>query len=269
MDGDHLVGRYVHSDPHKPYLHPLRTPTGHTVSLFSPHDHKHHKGLMYALWTRGVNFWEEYVVNEGDKVGRQRHEAFDEIVDSADVVGFRERLTWLAHDGTLPTFAEIRSVRCRSVPDQSGYEWTWSTELEAQRDLDLVMSGFSIENAHGQKVNYHGLGLRLRRDFGCTGGNRLVLDGVEVPFGTGMGASPKIVAFEGSIDSTMPTQGAGVRLEQEKRNALFALDAPFAFLSLGPSNLEVVSMAAGDVLDETYTVVAYDCEPPPRRRRSP
>ena len=46
-----LPGLYVLDDPFKPYIHPLKTPAGHTVSLAMPHDHPHHKGSMYALRT--------------------------------------------------------------------------------------------------------------------------------------------------------------------------------------------------------------------------
>jgi hypothetical protein len=92
-------------------------------------------------------------------------------------------------------------------------------------------------------------------------------DGAEASFERSLGTVPRSVAFEGSIDGTSPTQGAGVRLEQEQQNALFVLDVPFAFLSFGPSNLGEVSLGSGEAIAETYKVVVYDCDPPPRRRK--
>lgn len=270
LAGDRLAGRYVHGDAYKPHLHPLNTPSGHTLSLLSPHDHKHHKGLMYALRTRQVNFWEEYATTEDEKVGRQRHDGFLETDDEGDTVGFRQRLTWLAVDGGLPTFEETRTLRCRIGEHDAAeaYAWTWRCELRALRHVELVMSRFSVEDSRGRPVNYHGLGLRLRRDFGCTGGNRLRLDREEASFGDGLGAAPASASFEGSIDTTWPVAGGGARIEQSADHALFVLDAPFAFMSFGPSNAGPVELAEGATLDESYEVVVYDCAPPPRRTAS-
>lgn len=276
LAGNRQAGRYVYDDPYKPHLHPLSTPAGHPLSLVSPHDHKHHKGLMYALRTRQVNFWEEYVTRAGEAVGRQRHEAFEAVEEEGERVGFAERLTWLAEDDSRVTFDERRTLHCRSLGSADSaagdgkppeaFEWTWRTRLVARRAMELVKSQFSVPNAAGDPINYHGLGLRLRRDFGCTGGNRFLVDGHERSFSDGLGAVARSVAFEGSLDGTVPVEGAGVRIEQEQEHGLFVLETPFAFLSLGPSNLEAVSLEAGDRLVETYTVTAYDCAAPPRKR---
>jgi hypothetical protein len=236
------------------------TPDGHLVSLLSPHDHKHHKGLMYALMASDVSFWEEQVAAPGQVVGRQRHDGLEEVIDTGESVGFDEALQWLALDDTLPTFIERRSIRCAVLPERRAYVWTWSTELTAQRDVELTMSQWSKENSKGVLVNYHGLGLRFRRDFGCTGGNRLVLDGLESSFEDGLGKIPREAVFEGSLDSIWPLRRAGVSFGQSQQNALFVMDKPFAFLSLGPTNLAGMMLREGQRLSERYVVTVFDVE---------
>ena len=88
MDFHHgavLAGRYAYRDPFKPHVHPLNTPMGYTVSLRSPHDHPHHKALMYALRASDVNFWEEYATTDQEKVGQQEHETFLRVVDEGSI----------------------------------------------------------------------------------------------------------------------------------------------------------------------------------------
>ena len=64
------------------------------MSLAMPHDHPHHKGLMYALRTPHVNFWEERSTLPGEVVGRQIHQQFDELTEVGEHVGFVELLRW-------------------------------------------------------------------------------------------------------------------------------------------------------------------------------
>lgn len=256
--GDRLAGRYVIADEYKPYLHPLRTPAGHTVSLLSPHDHKHHKGLMYALRTPEVNFWEERSTVPGEVPGRQRHERFRVICESGEEVGFEEELAWLPFAGGDPIFREVRSVSCREETLASAYAWTWATDIEARCDVELRMSQWSAQIPDGRLVNYHGLGIRFRRDFGCTGGNALLIDGTTTPFAEGMGSVPRMVEFRGSLDGTWPIQHAAVRIRQEQDHGLFVMETPFAFMGLGPSNLGSVHLRAGDHLVERYTITVLD-----------
>ncbi len=54
-----VAGIYVLNDPFKPYFHPLNTPGGNPVTVASPADHRHHKGMMFSLRCADLNFWEE------------------------------------------------------------------------------------------------------------------------------------------------------------------------------------------------------------------
>jgi Methane oxygenase PmoA len=257
--GSVLAGRYVYVDPFKPHLHPLNTPAGFTVSLRSPHDHPHHKGLMYALRTSDVNFWEEYATTEREKVGRQRHEAVLHIIDEGERVGFTERLDWSAVDGALSTFEETRTLNCGfHTGDRSYFYWEWSTELVAKRNLTLITSQWSIPDATGRPINYHGLGLRFRRDFGCTGGNQLLLDNESVTFKKALGCQPREVTFIGTFDETYPAKRAGVSVAPAANHGLFVLESPFAFLSFGPTALGSRQLAPGDRLTDSYSISVFD-----------
>lgn len=52
--------KYLLNDPFKPHFSSLKTPAGRETTLVSPGDHRHHKGLMYALRCEDLNFWEEH-----------------------------------------------------------------------------------------------------------------------------------------------------------------------------------------------------------------
>ncbi|MCO5223013.1 MAG: PmoA family protein [Thermomicrobiales bacterium] len=260
FDGQ-IAGRYVYADDFKPYLHPLNTPAGHTVSLASPHDHKHHKGLMYALTVPGVNFWEERPTAPHELVGRQRHENFGTLLESGDEIGFDEEITWLPVDGGEPVFRETRTVTCRIDAAERGFLWTWNSELSVLHETELTTSVYSVRQTDGRLVNYHGLGIRFRREFGCTGGNLLLINGHETPIGEGSGSTPASAEFQGSIDGIWPVVRAAVRISQEMPNGLFVMDKPFAFMGCGPSNLGPVPLHAGTSLSERYTIQVFDVGP--------
>src|SRR3546814_17166724 len=63
-DGASELVRYTYApdarqlEAPKPYLHPLRTRSGNTVTLHRPHDHPWHAGLTWSLpVVGGENFW--------------------------------------------------------------------------------------------------------------------------------------------------------------------------------------------------------------------
>ena len=75
----------------KPYLHPIRTASGHLVSLFRPHDHVWHKGIAWSLPVVGdENFWggPTYVRDQGyvqlPNDGAQVHVRVDAVEVDAD-----------------------------------------------------------------------------------------------------------------------------------------------------------------------------------------
>jgi len=261
-----LAGRYHHKDEFKPFIHPLNSPAGHCVSLARPHDHRHHKALMYALRTPELNFWEEVATLPGEKVGRQRHAAFYGVRAVGSEIGFTETLSWEPAEGGEAVFDEIRRISLRR--EEAAFVWTWETTITVRRITKLIQSQWSRKSPDGRTINYHGLGLRLCREFGGgTRNNALQIDGDPVQWNRGaktgvfeaaMGAVPARVTFIGHMDGVWPVPRVGVTIAQDQKNGLFIFETPFAFMALGPSNLGERPLAAGEVLRERYTVTVAD-----------
>ena len=257
-----LAGRYNLSHSLKPFLHPVNTPGGHTISLAGPHDHRHHKGLMYALRTQDVNFWEEVSTTNGEAVGRQRHVDFRDVVRDGAEVGFTETLIWEALGGGEPIFSENRELHVCHL--DNAFVWKWVSRITVRRVCRLIKSQWSWTLPDGRRINYHGLGLRLVRSFGCTGGHTLTLDGRETSFSDALGQVARQVTYKGTLDPQWPQwpgPPAAVTFQQEQRNGLFVLESPFAFLSMGPSNLAEVDLSAGEILEEKYRIRVADVPP--------
>jgi hypothetical protein len=255
--GEQLAGSYCYTDPFKCYLHPLNTPKGYTLSLKSPEDHQHHKGLSYGLRTQGVNFWEEYSTRADEVVGQQQHTTFASTVFQGDQVGFTESVAWKAEHGML-VFLEQRTIHC--AMDAGQFIWTWLSDLQAQQDLTLTISQWSKSARSGQMVNYHGLGLRFSWDFVSARRKELHLDGRPFSFPDALGEQPGEVQLVASTDGTEPVRGAGVALSVEPRTGLFVMDDPFVFLSLGPTVLGGYDLKAGQHIRNEFLIRVFDLE---------
>ncbi|WAX80678.1 PmoA family protein [Streptomyces sp. KMM 9044] len=102
----------------RPYLHPVTTLAGTTVTELSPADHTHHLGVGVAVPdVEGHNFWggRTYVRDRGptelDNHGSQRHFGFQ----LRDPDGFVEELRWIAAPGEL--LRERRTVAATELTD--------------------------------------------------------------------------------------------------------------------------------------------------------
>jgi hypothetical protein len=253
------VGRYVADDHYKPHLHPLFAPSGRVVSSSITHDHRHHKGLMYALRLPELNFWEEVETLPGEQVGRQRPLDLAIQAASGKAVNFTQDLSWEAIDGTDQVFIEHRTISCTATP--TSFVWTWQTRLQAQRDLELIMSQWSAVRSDGMRVNYHGLGLRFPRSFGgMKSSSHVALDGRATEYAEAMGATAEAITIIGAYDGTWPPQESGVRMRQFQPGTPFVIRDPFAYLSMGPSNAAPRTVAEGDIIDETYEVEIFDLD---------
>jgi len=257
-----LAGRYHYRGPFKPFVHPVHTPKGHGVTVASPHDHVHHRGMMYALRTFEVNFWEERSTKDDEGVGVQQHLGFDDAVTPAEEAGFTQRLRWVDSRDDAGVFDEARRITCRVAEGGRGYEWRWEADLTSRRPQRLIKSQWSSQLGNGKVVNYHGLGIRMRREFGGrTGGYALDLDGQrygENILNEAGGATPKVAKYTGSFDGVWPVERASVSIAQDHGHGLSIYSSPFAFMALGPSNLEEIDLAEGQVLHERYRVTVAD-----------
>jgi hypothetical protein len=252
MLGDAEVGDYILDDPVKPYLHPLRTLRGRTVSLAKPFDHPHHKGLMYGLSADDVNWWEEHEVI-GMRVGVQRV-----LSTEASAGGIRQHLLWSADDGTLETFREEREITCRW--DGAGFvRWEWTSRLETLRDVRLTLSPWAHLPETGRPVSYHGLGLRFPRSFGVDAGAARWSAGPLEGADAVMGARPAEVAVSDRVDGEQDDGRVSVRIAQPTSgHGVFAMQQPFSYLSIGPTNLDPRVLAPREVIHEHYIIDVAD-----------
>ncbi len=145
----------------KPFIHPLRTPAGHLLSLAEPYDHMWHRGLWFTFkFVNGDNFWEENVDH-----GVQRAAGVPEIRhDGSDRVAVRMKLHWIGQGAREPVLVEERSIAFRADDDVDIFDWT--SALVAQRDVVLDRTpytswggygGLSFRGARGWAVARYGL----------------------------------------------------------------------------------------------------------------
>lgn len=141
------VARYVWqaelplSSSPRPYLHPVRTLGGLTVTDAAPDSHTHQFGISVAFPdVDGTNFWggRTFVAGHGpawlDNHGRQRHGRWMRRNDS----GLEHTLSWIGADGS-PLLHERRAIACRPVNDLA---WALAirTQLTNATDRPLTVS---------------------------------------------------------------------------------------------------------------------------------
>ena len=84
------------------YFHPICTLAGNEVTIFRPHDHRWHKGLvMTASHLSGQNFWggPSYVRDKGyvqlENNGSVKHRRWEDMRCSEEGVSLKEHLEWI------------------------------------------------------------------------------------------------------------------------------------------------------------------------------
>lgn len=253
-----VAGRYILDDAFKPYLHPLRTPAGHVVTDCMPADHRHHKGLMYALRCADLNFWEE--MPDTDQAGVQRSLSIAACA-TADGAGVRQKLHWSHSSGDRPTYDETREIMCRHEPERRAFVWTWSSHRTALRAHRLIKSEWSLPLDDGRKINYHGLGIRLPRAWACGGDgwlNGAECGGLPHAWKEICGTTGPEAGFWGKIDGHWMPPAAAVTLKQNHGFGWFVIKGDFSYISAGPSNLEEMDIEEGRHFSETYQITVED-----------
>lgn len=146
--GGRLLCRYVHrsdapaTEAPRPYLHPLHTLAGETVTGFRPDDHPWHHGLSFTSANlSGQNFWggRTYVRDRGytqlDDHGRVEHVSWDRR--SADRL--TERLRWITASGA--GWIDERRELAVAWVDAGRGEWAleigFALRNVAERDLEF------------------------------------------------------------------------------------------------------------------------------------
>ncbi|GAA0529821.1 PmoA family protein [Paractinoplanes ferrugineus] len=122
----------------RPYLHPVRTLSGITVTDALCHDHPWHLGASLTMSdVDGHNLWggRTYVRDQGyvwlDDHGRIQHRTSEPIPG-----GFRETLSWLAQDGT-PLLRERREMTATAAP--RGWELSFAYALSTPASAEVTL----------------------------------------------------------------------------------------------------------------------------------
>jgi hypothetical protein len=152
----------------KPFIHPLNTPSGQPVTMASPPDHVHHRGLMFALGNvafageeaQYVVFWGE--AGAPERLGHIIHVPGSERVEAPEGtpqrVVLRTRNEWRRLSDQALMLTEDRRITVYGTGDPARYLLTWESELVAPT-RDIVLGP-----TEGRDVSYYGLGLRTPRE---------------------------------------------------------------------------------------------------------
>ena len=241
-----LEYRYSTSRP-KPYVHPLCLPDGRPVTLDSPVDHVHHRGLMIA-WSKlnGIDFWGE--VNPGPH-GQIVHRRFERR-DTKPPVIIVAINHWVA-DGKL-LVEERRTLRVPAPPPE-GVWLEWTSELRA--------AGAPVSvSAEGHP--YNGLGIRFVHSM--DGGKVLNAAGT-VTIEKANGEPAAWCTYSGALE---PSGTGGVAIFDHPSNPrhpspFFVMNRPFGYLSAAPTFRKPIPLAAGESLRLRWGVLSYLGEPQP------
>ena len=240
--------RMPDSDAPRPFLHPLRTLTGRTVSDDCPPDHTWHHGLSLAIANvtlasepLGANFWGGPTFVDGeyrtlDNRGRQvvREARSDE------------------RDATLRFVIEWRSVRGRPLLEETrklrfaqsggspepGWALEWRSALQ---NIAGEPIGFGSPTTAGRPAaGYGGLFLRAAPQLHDAD---VLLDGIPVPTGEAMGRRGTAMTLRGG--------GAAVTMTASADNPVtpttwFVRTGESVMLCSAPFFDDVFELAAGE-----------------------
>ncbi|NHI15687.1 DUF6807 family protein [Microbacterium excoecariae] len=266
------IARYVFSDDApvfegpKPFLHPLRTLSGATVTGYRPWDHRWHKGLQMTLTdVSGQNFWggNTYVHGEGyvplDNVGRIRHDQFTSVQGGSEAT-VAEELTWITQAGE-PWLAEHRTHRFHGVDTDRGI-WALdiTSSLTSIAGHDLVLG--SPTTLGRENAGYSGLFLRLARSFTSGAVTTPAHEGlVGSAADVVMGSAEPWLALSGQLDevdggATILAFAGASSAEPPVR--WFVRSEPFPVLAPSPTFDEAVTLAPGERLDLAHRFVVAD-----------
>jgi len=255
-DGRPLFVYNYGTDVPKPCIHPLYTPAGRELTLNSPADHVHHRGLMLAfgnvMVTEGgtqvhVDFWGEAGAPEG--LGRIVHKSFEGVNAVEGRAWLIARNEWRRRSDDALLLTERREITVFRPDSPRCYLLTWLSELTAA-ERDLVIGG-----TPGRDVSYYGLGLRVPRDM--DGGQFLDSEGrsgVEQV----NGQRARWCAYTSPNE---PVRGFAMFDHPDNPRyptGWFAMNTDFGYLTASLVAHEPYPLAAGQRLRLCYGVLAFD-----------
>jgi hypothetical protein len=275
--GDVVLAEYVVAPPTpagdspKPYLHPLRTTAGETVTAVRPHDHTWHNGLQFTMAHLSgessagpENFWggRTYVRGRGytplDNNGTIGHVRWESIVGTADHCELRHELAWRTAAGQR-WLTEHRTLRFGDVSAGDGrWTLTWSSRLRNTSGRELRWGSPVTEGR--DTAGYGGLFWRGPRSF--VGGTVRTPDGRSAA--DAMGHRAPWLAFTGRHDESLRT--STLLFADSPANAAFPTAwyvraEPFPVVSFAATYHRPWLLGPGEELTLTHHVVVIDGAP--------
>lgn len=139
-------------DAPRPFVHPLRTPSGAVLTVEAPDDHPWHHGLWSTIkLVNGENFWEEYGEFGLLHTTSVRQQG-TQVTASID---------WIRPDGVTVAVRETRTIAEAAVElaGTDGYALDWQVELLPMVDTTFDRTPFTTWGG------YSGLTLRGAPDW--------------------------------------------------------------------------------------------------------
>ncbi|HBO45753.1 MAG TPA: hypothetical protein DD670_17880 [Planctomycetaceae bacterium] len=219
------VMEYRHGNvPFKPCAAKLYTPGGVQILRDSPHDHKHHHALMFALKADGVDFW-----SESPGCGSQESQGVDAVESEAangrTVARFAQDLAWTKPEQGETVLTERRAIEVERLDDPSPVTLlTWRGELSVPPGKDAV----ELAGSH-----YFGLGMRFVESMD-KGGRFMHSTGEPGPIvrGTERLTPNRWCAYTAEVDGKPVTVALFDHPKNPRHpNKMFTMTEPFAYLS--------------------------------------
>lgn len=259
---DRAVARYVLRpdvaavETPKPYLHPLRTLGGSTVTGFRPEDHPWHHGLFFGmprvgehnLWGGGTYLGPDRGYEILTDQGRIEHV---DLATPATGSAVDHRLRWYGHDGEV-LLDEERSLRAGDAGD--GWRLGWRSALTNRTASELPLE--TPAQRGRPDGGYGGLWLRL-----ATG---VTFEGTYVdgrPTGESGVAGGSLVAQCRAVDGAPFTVALATgRQWTGGTHWVLRLD-DFPALGWGPAYADGLRIAVGGTLVLDHRLVVLDGHP--------
>ncbi len=247
--GDRPLLQYRYAEvPYKPYVERFPSPGGVSILRDSPHDHKHHHALMFAVAVDGINFWEEQEAS-----GRQAHRALTDVrIDAQNGLhraGFTEHIDWVSPRDDKVVLQEQRMIEVYQGTDLEASLMTW-------RGRFTLPAGKASAAITGSR--YFGLGVRFVQSMD-TGGAFVNANGKTGVDGTNEARSAWC-AYTAQADGKRVTVAMFDHPVNIRHPATwFTMETPFAYLA-GTLELakQPLTVAPGKPLELRYGVAVWD-----------
>lgn len=250
-DGREVLVYQASPNPYKVYVKSWCTPGGLSVLRDSPHDHVHHRALMYATGADGVDFWTE---NPADRPGKQVPVG-GLTLDSSTSNGRRtatigQQLDWQDSGGRV-VMHETRRLTLDEGLLPGASLLTWDSQFSAPADRPRV----ELWGRH-----YFGLGLRMVTDMD-SGGEFFNASNAagDLVRGSERKLQAPWCAYRAAIGGQSVTVAMFDHPDNPRPATWFTMASPFAYLS-ATLNLdrEPLSLTGQTPLHLRYGVVLWD-----------